>query len=374
MASEGVDGCAFLGDLQFLLATEDQLNEDLSLLCDLLSENSPSDQTTGGSRSMSTSDAMENATAALLPTKKIALTCIPIHHVSFAPSAAGHVAIEYPATGARNRFQYRQRQEIRLLRQQVDALKKTLAATMAYHHASNALQRRSVWKQAADQERLACKRAIAENTQLQHAIREQATFIDRMQKVIVKKPRIAAIATEAEAWKSCKLVAHRPLRIAAIHAIADRQLSRMQSALIQAGVFNELNDKFFARAQPVNDNQLVMTFVSHVRIPAPYRTVAASCWQALAEAQDPSLPDGASEECEMVDPNTVYRRFTQVVDSIPAHSNVIRKYYPDGHQDVIVWRNVLEDALAPHLSLGAIDNEWGWYCADSTAGWNHMRL
>ncbi|RHY47989.1 hypothetical protein DYB30_008144 [Aphanomyces astaci] len=384
----------FLQDLQFLIATDAQLNDDLSFVCELLIENESASDHADDTLSRASDDTVHHSMGALCTTRKGPQAS---RRASTKPvTAKASVAIEYPSTGAKNRFQYRQKQEIQLLRAQVDALKQTLADTAKTSADAKVLRVPSLWEHAAKKERVDCKRVLEENAKLKGALDEQTTFIDSMQRLFNKKPRravgavgstsfthtchpygICATQVEVEAWQSYKLAAHRSLRVAAIHAIADRQLRRMQSALIQAGVFHASNDIFFATPRPLGHTRLVLDFVNHVRIPAPYRTVSASCWQVLAEARDPSLPPDAIEVvlCEVVDEFTVYQQFTQVAaGGTASHSNFIRKYYPDETQDVIAWRTVLEDALAPHMARGAVDNEWGWLVLtpvadDATSCW-----
>ncbi|ETV78518.1 hypothetical protein H257_08034 [Aphanomyces astaci] len=363
----------FLQDLQFLIATDAQLNDDLSFVCELLIENESASDHADDTLSRASDDTVHHSMGALCTTRKGPQAS---RRASTKPvTAKASVAIEYPSTGAKNRFQYRQKHEIQLLRAQVDALKQTLADTAKTSADTKVLRVPSLWEHAAKKERVDCKRVLEENAKLKGALDEQTTFIDNMQRLFNKKPRRAVGAVEVEAWQSYKLAAHRSLRVAAIHAIADRQLRRMQSALIQAGVFHAPNDIFFATPRPLGHTRLVLDFVNHVRIPAPYRTVSASCWQVLAEARDLSLPPDAIEECEVVDEFTVYQQFTQVAaGGTASHSNFIRKYYPHETQDVIAWRTVLEDALAPHMVRGAVDNEWGWLVLtpvadDATSCW-----
>ncbi|CAK4641655.1 unnamed protein product [Aphanomyces euteiches] len=330
-----------LENLPLVIATDEELTDDFAFVCKLLE-----DSTSDLSEETSSTTSDEGPKEQQLDSTTLAKT----------KSKRGNQAVEYPSVGARNRFQYRQKQEMHQLRQQIEELKNTLTNVT---HLSKPHTNASTWEQAARKERIECKRVLEENEQLRGAIDQQATFIDQMQRFFSKKPRLTMLSEE-EMWQSYKLAAKKSLRIAAIHAIADRQLRRMQSAMIQIGVFNSKDDIFMAEPRATSPTSLVIDFVNHVKIPAPYRTISASCWQVMSETNDPFLPANATESAELIDPFTIYRQFTQPAGGIVAHSNTIRRYYTEDNRDVILWRTVLEDALVPHMARGAVDNEWGW--------------
>ncbi|KAG9407485.1 hypothetical protein AC1031_002202 [Aphanomyces cochlioides] len=104
-----------------------------------------------------------------------------------------------------------------------------------------------------------------------------------------------------------KLAAQASLREAAIHAIADRQYHRMQSAMVKAG--------------PVD------------------------------------LPLHAVQDDAHIDSYTVYSTCMQERNGMAWHSS---KYYIEPDGEVIVSRTVLEDAALPHMTKGAIEDRCMW--------------
>ncbi|KAF0748842.1 hypothetical protein AaE_007228 [Aphanomyces astaci] len=306
MAAEGTDDDAsidLLKDLHFLIATDQQVQDDFSYLCDLLDETA-SEQTGGECASAAgfakldlqhTSPTSE-ATSSIEPSSTTAKT-----------SSTKRKNVEkdnIPPTGARNRFQYRQRQELKALKAQVEELKAQLAAECSKSSSRlAALSEASPWEQAARDELVERNRAHAENKQLKDALGDQSTFVDQMQKLFKKKPRLMAEdPSSLEEWQAYKLAAQHSLRVAAIHAIADRQY-------------------FYTKYK---------------------------------------VPKHRNASIETLDRHTVYQKLAETVGGVTLHSNSIRRYYSSTKRDVIVWRTVLEDALVPHMSRGSVNNEWGW--------------
>ncbi|KAH9154081.1 hypothetical protein AeRB84_003779 [Aphanomyces euteiches] len=67
------------------------------------------------------------------------------------------------------------------------------------------------------------------NTQLRSDIEQNASFIDQTVRTLSKKPRLELDVSSQE-WKTYTLVVQASLRTDAIHAIADRQYSFLQTA------------------------------------------------------------------------------------------------------------------------------------------------
>ncbi|CAK5043574.1 unnamed protein product, partial [Aphanomyces euteiches] len=115
-----------------------------------------------------------------------------------------------------------------VLRREVDILKKHLATSQSKGKRPLDMTK---WEKAAKSECMEKNRSIQENEQLKEAVHQQATLIQQMEKLCNKKIRLSA--ADAEGWQNYRLAAHESLRVAAIHAIADRQYRRMQNAFIQ---------------------------------------------------------------------------------------------------------------------------------------------
>ncbi|ETW05288.1 hypothetical protein, variant [Aphanomyces invadans] len=357
-------------DLRFLLATDDDLHEDLAHVCDLLDASSAEDDTQQvPTRSSCTSEVIPGQSNHSTGTG---------HKRKMSKNAP-------PRTDLKNAYESRQKHELYALRQQVDVLRAELERRQAA--ASSAVAVTSfAWQTAARQEFIAMNQSLRERAQLRDAIDDNTTFIDRMQLLLRrKKPRIPA--PEQLDWQSLKLAAHSSLRTAAMHAIADRQLRRLQSAFIQASVYESAADVFNIDTTLVAKGHVQIRVVEHVSLPAPWNVIGDAVWDVFGGLRRPALPPMASEtleEIESVDnvhsgctTTTIYSTYKEITSdtNLAVYSNVIRKRYRyDAAKDMIVWRSVKEDARMPQAKDSPTEDEAGWYgggtiCTDPLMRW-----
>ncbi|CAK4480567.1 unnamed protein product [Aphanomyces euteiches] len=289
--------------LELLLATDDQVQDDFSFLCKLIDDTS-SDRTSGESDvSLPSLDQfiMDKGTTKTKASSKRKASQEPL-----------------PAAGAKNLFQYRQRQELKQLREQVDLLQAQLATEWQKHQRSTNGQDSNVispWEQAAREELIERNRANIENRQLKQALVEQSTFLDQMQRVFAKRPRTAMISenTPSDAWQALKLTAQHSLRVAAMHAISDRQYRKMQHAFINAGLFQSTQDGLAsATTQLQSDGSILLELKRQSIVPAPFRIVSQALWSALAACTH--NPEAA---LHVVDDSTIYERIQCAPTSDP---------------------------------------------------------
>ncbi|OQS03915.1 hypothetical protein THRCLA_03804 [Thraustotheca clavata] len=317
----------FLHDIQFLIANDAQLTTDLSQLCSILEADS------------SDADASEKASESNLAvgTKR--------KH----------------SQGKQNQFQYRQKKQILELRGQVAALQNELALYAKPEEISSS----SKWKEIAKTERSSKFNSILENKQLKAAIAQQSTFIETMQRYLHKKTRLELCDLNSEAWKAHTLVASQSLRIAAIHAIADRQYNRMQSTFLRLGLLDQQDDFFRVIPSPQQDGALVMKYVFHNTILAPFDAIGGAIWNVYNGIDPPTLATHATLTLEFIDENTVYEVFAHAVPNTAiVHANHVTKRYMEEDKVAIVWRSVLNDERLPQMATGTIQDEYGW-CAIS---------
>ncbi|KAF0684259.1 Aste57867_23723 [Aphanomyces stellatus] len=325
-------------DLRFLFASDNGLQEELDNVCDLFQDSPPSDAT---DESCAHEDEIVSSPTPVVCTKRKA------------------------KSGSSTHTYTRQRQEIQQLRDEVKRLQERIASRQA--DARTASSTLSLWARTASAESAGKHQALQENERLKEAVAENATFIEAMEKVMRKKPRLTTHARDmhSEEWQAYTLAAHASLRVAAIHAIADRQLRRLQTAFVQAGIWDQPQDVFVIRGHPANSRRssFLVESIHHMTLAAPFRVVGAVAWQVFEGEAPPDLPEGALETFERVDPFTVYGK-TQTSPAAPTlppgHSNMIRKYYVEPDREVIVSRTVLEDATMPHMSKGAVENRCMW--------------
>ncbi|KAH9106786.1 hypothetical protein AeMF1_017697 [Aphanomyces euteiches] len=325
-------------DLRFLLATDDGLHVEFTALCDILQGDSSDD-------------------------KASSVAASPSHHVLQQESARRPTAP--PTTTAsrmkkqrtRPHFDFRKKQELIMLQREVEQLKMHLTVSQAR---SKRPLEMSKWEKAAISERIEKNRSIQENEELKEAVQQQATLIQQMEKLSNKKMRLTE--DDPEAWQNYRLAAQDSLRVAAIHAIADRQYRRMQNAFIQAEIFASTEDSFRPRITRQGPNCFVFELANHVTLPAPFHVVGSAAWRVFGGPEDLAPTPGTIETTDFVDPNTVYSRVAlPQPDGSTLHSNIIRKRYVEEDREVIVARSVLEDALVPHMSKGAVENKCIWF-------------
>ncbi|KAF0752376.1 hypothetical protein AaE_006060 [Aphanomyces astaci] len=347
-------------DLHFLIASDDQLQDDLAHVCDLLNAVDDDGRSSEDIVDKTTSDESDNSSPT--PTQ-------PLHQKHPRQQQQGEVLLTGKRPSKRKagpvRFETRQKDEILQLQAQVIELKAQLVKSQSKHSLMSTSDSVSAWERAARRELAEKNKSLRENEQLQSAVTEQATFIEHMQNIFAKKPRLATMGGDAmslDTWQEYKLAAQASLREAAIHAIADRQFTRQQNAFILAGLFERTDVLFHAGPRTLPDGSHVLEYIYHMTLPAPYGVVGNACWQVYNGERPPTMADNAERTTEALDARTVYVKYTETLASGDVnHVNVIHKHYIEPDRHVIVWRAVLEDALRPAMATGNVQNEWGWY-------------
>ncbi|CAK4716008.1 unnamed protein product [Aphanomyces euteiches] len=345
---------SWLQDLQFLIATDDQLQEELVHVCEILDEGA-------------TTAVQEDLTSS--PASPVSS---PVHHtVDNKNDILKETSKSVKGTSKERvkpqRSSVRQREEIRCLRQQVEQLTAVLKSQRTTDVTSYDM---SLWERTAKQESAEKNKSLQENEYLKEAVCQHATFIEQMQRVFRKKPRLSVrflpgipkthIDIHSEEWQAYKLAAQTSLREAAIHAIADRQYQRMQSAMVKADVFEREKALFKVMAKPQLDDSYVLEIIHHADLDAPFRLLGSAAWNVFEGDLPLDLPVNAVQGYTHIDPYTVYATYMQERDGMACHSNMVRKYYVEPNREVIVSRTVLEDAALPHMTKGAIENRCMW--------------
>ncbi|KAH9107567.1 hypothetical protein LEN26_014258 [Aphanomyces euteiches] len=263
--------------------------------------------------------------------------------------------VEQPKAPNPNTSRARQLREMDKLRQEIADLKVQLRQAKRQYVAS--MVPMSVWEGAARQQRIEKERAIQENEKLRSQVHEYATFIDLLEASMHKKPRLSLDADLASpTWQEYKLAAHAALRVAAIHAIADREYRRLHYNMTSAGL-HDYTGQDFLRVHPLirDDGKVVIEAVYHLTVPAPFHPVGKALWDVVNGTHGPDLPGE-----ERMDDFTVYRTLRLANTTGEVHSNFVRKYFPEDDRDIVLWRSVLNDELIPQMDQGAVNDESGW--------------
>ncbi|RHY21094.1 hypothetical protein DYB32_009898, partial [Aphanomyces invadans] len=146
-----------LQDLPFLFASDNVLDDELAYVSDLLEPSS-----TLSDEAMNTIACTSDESSSPPPTKPPKI----------------------------NKFRERQRQEIRSLRLEVQALKASLLGAQRDALKSSTV---SSWERAAREEQFAAGKALYENERLRQNVQHNATFIDDMSRVLSKRPRLTNV-------------------------------------------------------------------------------------------------------------------------------------------------------------------------------------
>ncbi|OQR81099.1 hypothetical protein THRCLA_23416, partial [Thraustotheca clavata] len=272
-----------------------------------------------------------------------------------------------------NKFQQRQRQEILSLRRRVQLLQAELDNLRSNPPCRSIDVNAHVWAAAAKRELLARTQAMQENAHLRTEVTKNATFIETMAAMCNKQSiekvflhlltlvNIVQAQNTKSDWQHYKLAAQKSLRVAAIHAIADRQYQLQQNAFIRANIFHRVSEEIIRtdiHIQPTN--KVLIEFVLHQRFPAPMEIVANAFWSAMRGKNEVPVPPPASRSMETIDDDTIYQKYNTYVNGRNIYMNVIYKQYHEATRRVCVWRSVIEDALIPHMTIGACAVQWGW--------------
>ncbi|KAH9118659.1 hypothetical protein LEN26_011991 [Aphanomyces euteiches] len=290
--------------LRLLLATDDQLKDGLAQVCSMLGDDSDE------SRDASVS-GRELETIVVANTE----------------------------SDIKTTFEVRQREELQRLRVEVDTLKDNLRSLETASPSCE--EKMPFWKRMAHDEKLEKNKALHENEALRGAVDQQATFIDQMKKVLLKKPRLMHHHDVHSAeWQSYRLAATKSLRQAAIHAIADRQLRRLNHVCLRAGLFDRTDDFTKAELRLEENGSVLYQLATQVNVPTSCETITATIWGVMGGSQAKYLPLGVTEALELIDESTVYSRIADIRD--PAKTTV------------------LDDALVPQMSTDGVENKSVW--------------
>ncbi|CAK4142159.1 unnamed protein product [Aphanomyces euteiches] len=303
---------AFVQDVHLLIATDEQLHQDLLYVSELLASPRDSSKSTASQKK-------------LIKASKPCMSLID-----------------------------RRKIEIQELRRQVDILKVRL---LDAQQTATGKPNMGVWERAARDQIYAYSKSLNENELLRADIQRNAAFIEEIADV------------SSEEWRTYKLAAHALLRIAAIHAIAGHQYDMLETAFIKAGLVDR-QDEIIQQA----DGSIIPERVYHVTLAAPFRLIGAAVWKVFNGGYSMPIPEGTEETLEIVDAYTVYQTFKNTGNNVVVHANVIYKYYVEMDREVVVWRSVLEDELMPHMKEGSVQNKWGWLVVAPTKDATSCRL
>ncbi|OQR84092.1 hypothetical protein ACHHYP_13908 [Achlya hypogyna] len=260
----------------------------------------------------------------------------------------------------------RQAAELEFLKKTVDDLQAKLGQLAQVHALQEIMTPPSRWEKLAKAERRRQIEASQENRRLKTALEEQVQFAESLTKLVHKKPRLQLYAPgPTEAWKQYKLVADPATRLAAFHAIADRDYARTTSAFIEAHMHDDLGPR--REHVPTIESGLVLLQTTVlVRRTMPFDATAAAVWDVLRGVVDLACLPGTYKQLSQVDDNVSYIASFRALSVGNMQRRIIAKRYVEGPgRWVIVCRNVHEDELLPLDANAGISEEVMWLCIES---------
>ncbi|RHZ13118.1 hypothetical protein DYB26_008255 [Aphanomyces astaci] len=268
----------------------------------------------------------------------------PLHDSTFLDQhALGTFNLAASPRKAKRRRPNAVKDELATLRRTFDDLTQQLQALTDFHSTTAPLKHAmAIWAAAARHERIEARRAMDENNALRTAVNDRAESIEHLRRIFLKKTNPFTVHFPLCSHEKECFHFHLPVdpvhRIAAIHAISDRQRRRHVQILIQAGILDQETDLYAATPITLADNRPGLQVINHVNLPIPHHTL------------------------ERIDDHTIYERFNQL-QSLDERlvSNTIRKLFRGPDKDVVICRTVLHDAAYPvdTATLSLVDDMAG---------------
>ncbi|KDO29159.1 hypothetical protein SPRG_05403 [Saprolegnia parasitica CBS 223.65] len=190
------------------------------------------------------------------------------------------------------------------------------------------------------------RKALRENDELRAALTEQSAFRDYLERAFRRLPWSLHKQLQDTKWRDLTLDANADERIAAIHAIADRQYALLASEMIAAGLGRVVSEGIRSRT-----------------IQGAVATIAAAAHQTILDRRRLTATHGKRTTFH-VDDDTTYIRDELVHPNgvIKVVSGMITKRYihPTSGAVAIIWRSVLHDEAGPIEPGVFTNNEHGW--------------
>ncbi|KAF0715811.1 Aste57867_3180 [Aphanomyces stellatus] len=211
-------------------------------------------------------------------------------------------------------------------------------------------------------------KVLRENERLRASIAEQSSLQQKLEDVVLKKPRLMMMKMEDDEWRVFKLSANGEKRLVAIHAIADRQLEIIDSEMLLLNLVDTTEDIWDVRAGPSSTTAgaIVGEGIRCTLLHGSLAAVLDATWKALVRghAQSKSSSVLGVFKSYTIDDDTVYVRKTYHSSdgSFKVNSSVIMKKQvaDDGRAFRIVFRTVLDDVAHPSEGDSYVNDEYGW--------------
>ncbi|OQR93332.1 hypothetical protein ACHHYP_02644 [Achlya hypogyna] len=268
----------------------------------------------------------------------------------------------------RHRLKKREeREELKRAAVELEAKLLELQTAKAAHDAATPVTK---WKQLASDEARRETQAKTENKQLKELVRAHMVTAQALSNLLEKtRERTSAMSSlddPREKWRHCILVQDPALRVAAIHAILDREHEKLSSVFIEAGLVDVEGELQQHIAKYGHNNGMEFHTITHRRAVQPLSAVLKGSIDILRGTVPIKQLNRRCKELVDVDADTTYVIGTFDHPLGEFQRRILSKVYFDptdtqrSQRAVIVSRSITEDELLPYDPLTPYSVEVSW--------------
>ncbi|OQS05584.1 hypothetical protein THRCLA_02314 [Thraustotheca clavata] len=280
-------------------------------------------------------------------------------------------ASELDGNPKKRKYINHQKLELDYLRKKVEEMEKQMKilGSMQQEQVVSGTQ----WKDMAQEQRYQMQLAMMENARLKAALQDELTFAETLAGIVQKRPKVLQLPTTKDHnWKEFKLVADATERSAAFTAIADREYNKVLNMYLQRQIQENHTIKS-TTVKYLDDGAnpgIVIESFNRLAFPhVPFRMIGQAIWSFLnADHVNDSSASDSFEKLATIEENMVYMKSRWHISSENvAESRLVIKRFVEDSREIVVWRNIIEDAKIPLDPLAITFNGSGWAIVEHTS-------
>ncbi|KDO18248.1 hypothetical protein SPRG_16369 [Saprolegnia parasitica CBS 223.65] len=265
-----------------------------------------------------------------------------------------------------------QKLELDYLRKKVEEMEKQMAILGSMQ--TETVLAGAQWQDMAKDQQLQMQLAIMENARLKAALQDELAFAETLAGIVQKRPKVLQLPTTKDSnWQEFKLVADATERAAAFTAIADREYNKVLNLYLQ----RQLHETHTVKSTTVKylddgvrPGIVIESFNRLAFAHVPFRMLGHAIWSFLNadHVNDAANGSDSFENLGSPEDNMVYMKSRwQISPGTVAESRLVIKRFIEETREIVVWRNIIEDALLPFDPLAITFNGSGWAIVEQTA-------
>ncbi|OQR93965.1 hypothetical protein ACHHYP_02003 [Achlya hypogyna] len=279
---------------------------------------------------------------------------------------------EHATDGGAKKRKYVNHQKLELdyLRKKVEEMEKQMEILGSMQTAQ--VMGGTQWKDMAKEQQLQMQLAVMENARLKAALQDELRFAETLAGIVQKRPKVLELPTTKDStWREFKLVADAAERATAFTAIADREYNKVlnlylarqiqETHTVKSTTVKYLDDGVAPGIVIESFNRLAFNLV-------PFRMLGHAIWSFLnADHVNDVAGSDSFEKLATLDETMVYMKSRwQISAGHVAESRLVIKRFVEETREIVVWRNIIEDALLPLDPLAITFNGSGWAIVEQT--------